>query len=85
MPVHADEWSCIDGIPRLAKRIVPLSPVAARALFLRRFEEITGQSLGEHSLALTINQTKKRFSGIKRRKPRSFMTICAAPHTKKFL
>lgn len=41
MPAHDDEWVSIRGVPMLEDQIIPLSPAAARALFLARFAELT--------------------------------------------
>lgn len=35
-----DAWHCIDGIEPLVQRIVPVSPEAAKAMFLTRYAEL---------------------------------------------
>lgn len=42
MPHHDDQWPCVDGVGRLPFRIVPLAPKEARALFLKRYEQLVG-------------------------------------------
>jgi hypothetical protein len=45
MPAHRDQWECIEGATPLPTRIVALYPEQARAMFLRRFHEITARAL----------------------------------------
>jgi len=40
MPAHDDEWTCIAGIEPLEETIVPLAPLQARELFLKRYYEL---------------------------------------------
>lgn len=42
MPKHDDvwEWETIPGVEPVSESIFPLSPSAAKALFLRRFHEL---------------------------------------------
>jgi 5'-deoxynucleotidase YfbR-like HD superfamily hydrolase len=40
MPTHNDVWPVIAHVTPLVERIIPLEPTAARALFLKRYEEI---------------------------------------------
>ena len=40
MPPHDDEWAVLQGIAPLADTIIPLPPIAARALFWDRYREL---------------------------------------------
>ena len=40
MPEHGEIWTSIAGIEPEAERIVPLSPTAAKSLFLDRYEQL---------------------------------------------
>lgn len=42
MPGHDDEWACLAGVTPLPCVIKPLAPAAAKALFLKRYAEVTG-------------------------------------------
>lgn len=44
MPDTGDRWDCLAGAPPLEERIVPLSPLLARSVFLARYFLITGRS-----------------------------------------
>ena len=53
MPTHDDEWTLIANVEPLPEVIEPLSPVEAKALFMRRFTELTsGQRNNEVTVIL---------------------------------
>lgn len=47
MPVHDDEWAVLRGIEPLADTIIPLPPIAARALFWDRYRALVAAGEGQ--------------------------------------
>lgn len=50
MPAGAGEWACLAGVTPLHEVIVPLAPSMAKALFLERFFEISGELRQKHQV-----------------------------------
>ena len=44
MPPHGDQWAILNGIEPLLETIEPMPPREAKALFLRRFDELRVQA-----------------------------------------